>query len=60
MIDNEVTNLCDKTLSKLNYYFVVMLYQMRSTLINMLCFLKILSMHILGIFKIKSDLINMW
>jgi len=49
MIDNGVTNLCGKILSKLIHCFLVML-------IKVLSFLKVASMHIRVIFSMKSDL----
>jgi len=60
MIDNGVTNLCGKTLSKLIYCFLVMLIKLLSFSINMLFFLKMASMHVPGIFRMKSNLLNMF
>ena len=59
MVDDGVTNLSGKTLSKLIHCFLDMLIKMLSFSINMFYFLKIQSIHVLGIFKMKSDLINM-
>jgi len=60
MRDNGVTNLCGNIFSKLIYYFLVMLIKVLSFSINMLCFLHIQSLHIPGIFKVKSNLLNMF
>jgi len=59
MIDNGVTNLSGKTLSKLIHYFLVMLIKVPSFLLNMLCFLKIMSIYVPIIFRMKYGLLNM-
>jgi len=58
MVDNGVTNLCGKILSKLIHCVLDMLIKMLSFSINMFYFLKIQSMYIPETTKMKSDLTN--
>ena len=60
IVDNGVTNLCGKILSKLIHCCLVMLIKVLSFSINILCFLKIQLMHVSGIFRIKFDLLNIF
>ena len=60
MIDNGITSLFGIALSKLIHCFLVMFMRVLSFSINMLCFLKIQSMHVPKIFRMKSDLLNMF
>ena len=60
MIDNGITNLSGKSLSKLIHCFLAMLIKVLSFSVNMLYFVKVQSMHVPGIFIMKSDLLNMF
>ena len=60
MIDIWVTNLSGKSLSKLIHHFIVMLIKVLSFSVNVLCFVKVVLMHILGIFTMKSNLLNIF
>jgi len=60
MIDKGVTNLSGKSLSKLIYCFLVMLIKVLSFSVNMVGIVKQQLMHVPGIFRMKSDLLNMF
>ena len=60
MIDNGITSLFGIALSKVIHCFLVMFMRVLSFSINMLCFLKIQSMHMPEIFTMKFNLLNIF
>jgi len=60
MINDRVTNLGGKSLSKLIHCFLIMLIKALSFSVNMLYFVKVQSMYVPKVFTMKSNLLHIF